>query len=310
MPARGNAKYDILVITGPTASGKTATAAVVAERLGGEIISADSRQVYRKMDLGTGKDYDDYMVGGKRIPFHLIDIARPGSRYNLFEYRKDFLRVYSELKSRNVFPVLCGGSGMYIDSIVSAYRLAEVAPDPVLRAELEKKPMAELVKILSSYKRLHNITDIDTRKRVIRAIEIEMQRKTAGDEELSFPRLRHVVAAISVDRESRRERISARLRQRLESGMIDEVRDLLARGVGDEDLIYYGLEYKYITFYLRGDIDYDTMLRDLEVAIHQYAKRQMTWFRGMERKGTVIHWVDGQLPVDERAGEILRLLKM
>lgn len=310
MPDRGKVKYDILVITGPTASGKTATAAAVAERLGGEIISADSRQVYREMDLGTGKDYDDYVVRGKHIPFHLIDIAEPGTRYNVFEYRKDFLRIYSDLKRRNVFPVLCGGSGMYLDSIVSAYRLAEVPPDPVLRAELEKKPMADLVRILSSYRRLHNITDIDNRKRAIRAIEIEIHRKTVGDEELSFPRLRHVVAAISVDRETRRERITARLRQRLESGMIEEVRGLLDRGVDEEDLIYYGLEYKYITFYLRGDIDYDTMFRELELAIHRFAKRQMTWFRGMERRGTVIHWIDGQLPVDERAGEILLLLQL
>ena len=310
MPDRGKVKYDILVITGPTASGKTATAAAVAERLGGEIISDDSRQVYREMDLGTGKDYDDYVVRGKHLPFHHIDIAEPGTRYNVFEYRKDFLRIYSDLKRRNVFPVLCGGSGMYLDSIVSAYRLAEVPPDPVLRAELEKKPMADLVRILSSYRRLHNITDIDNRKRAIRAIEIEIHRKTVGDEELSFPRLRHVVAAISVDRETRRERITARLRQRLESGMIEEVRGLLDRGVDEEDLIYYGLEYKYITFYLRGDIDYDTMFRELELAIHRFAKRQMTWFRGMERRGTVIHWIDGQLPVDERAGEILLLLQL
>jgi len=305
----GNAEYDILIITGPTASGKTATAALVADRLGGEIISADSRQVYRGMDLGTGKDYDDYIVGGKRIPFHLIDIAEAGSKYNLFEYRKDFLRVYNDLKSRNVFPVLCGGSGMYIDSIVSSYSLPEVPPDPALRAELVKKPMADLVRILSSYKRLHNITDIDTRKRAVRAIEIETYREAAAFNELSFPRLKYLIAAISTDRESRRRRITARLRQRLESGMIDEVRDLLAGGIDEEDLIYYGLEYKYITLYLSGDIDYETMFRKLETAIHQFAKRQMTWFRGMERRGTIIHWIDGELPADERAVEILRLLK-
>ena len=308
MPDPGITKYDILIITGPTASGKTALAAAVADRLGGEIISADSRQVYRGMDLGTGKDYDDYIVGGRKIPFHLIDIVDPGYKYNVFEFRHDFLKVYNDLKNRSIFPVLCGGSGMYIDSIVSGYNMYEVPPDPELRAELEKKPMNELIRILSSYKRLHNITDIDTRKRAIRAIEIEQYNSLFKEKVSVFPGLRYIIAGVATDRETRRKRITERLEQRLESGMIGEVKKLMEKGVSAEDLIYYGLEYKYITLYLTGKIDYDTMFRELEIAIHQFAKRQMTWFRGMERKGIIIHWINGALAMDEKVNGILRLL--
>ncbi len=302
------ADYDILVITGPTASGKTAIAAAVASRLNAEIISADSRQIYRRMDIGTGKDYDDYIVEGKRIPCHLIDIVDPGYKYNVFEYRQDFLKVYTDLKQRNVFPILCGGSGMYIDSIVSGYNMYEVPPDPGLRERLEAKTMDELIDILSSYRKLHNTTDIDTRKRLIRAIEIEHYHSLFKEKVSLSPDLKYVIAGIATDRETRRRRITERLKQRLRSGMIDEARKLKAMGLSDDDLIYYGLEYKYITLYLTGRMTYDEMFRKLEIAIHQFAKRQMTWFRGMERKGIVIHWICGDLPMNEKVERIQRLL--
>jgi len=309
MPEPVKQSYDILIITGPTASGKTALAAALADRLNGEIISADSRQVYRSMDIGTGKDYDDYMTGGRRIPCHLIDIADPGYKYNVFEYQRDFLRIYNDLKQRKVFPVLCGGSGMYIDSIVSGYRMFAVPPDPDLRARLEEKSMDELVEILLSYKRLHNQTDTDTKKRAIRAIEIEQYNNSGTRKQTLMPEFKYLIAGVNTDREKRRRRISERLQKRFDAGMIDEVRRLIDRGVSEESLIYYGLEYKYITLYLTGKLDYATMFRELEIAIHQFAKRQMTWFRGMERKGIVINWIDGELPMHEKVRSVLALLE-
>jgi tRNA dimethylallyltransferase len=300
--------YDMLIITGPTASGKTGLAVAVAARVRGEIISADSRQVYRGMNLGTGKDYDDYLFEGTRIPCHLIDIADPGYKYNVFEYQRDFIRVYSALKERKVFPVVCGGSGMYADSIISGYKMVEVPPDSGLRSNLEKKPVAELIGILSTYKKLHNTTDMDSKKRLIRAIEIEHTNQTRAKRISKFPEIRSLVVGILPDRELRRRNISIRLRQRLEAGMVDEVRQLMEQGVKEEMLIYYGLEYKFITLYLTGKIKYDEMVRDLEIAIHQFAKRQMTWFRGMEKRGVRIHWLDGKLPVEEKISNILRLL--
>lgn len=303
-----NSAYDLLVITGPTASGKTSLAAVVASQLGGEIISADSRQVYRGMDLGTGKDYDDYFVNGKHIPCHLMDIADPGYKYNVFEYQRDFLKVYSDLKSKNIFPVVCGGSGMYVDSIIAGYSLYEVPPDDNLRLALEKKPIEELKEILATYRSLHNTTDIDTKKRVIRAIEIEHFNRNKKANIPEFPEIKSLVVGVMVDRDTRRRRISDRLQQRLESGMIDEVKGLISRGVEEETLIYYGLEYKYITLYITGKISYDEMKNNLEIAIHQFAKRQMTWFRGMERKGRKINWIDGNLMMEEKASKVLQLL--
>lgn len=300
--------YDILVITGPTASGKTALAAALAARLDGEIISADSRQVYREMDLGTGKDYDDYTAEGRQIPCHLIDIADPGYKYSVFEYQRDFLKVYTDLKNRNKFPVLCGGSGMYIDSIISGYKMFEVPPDRELRAELEKKTMAELTDILTSYRKLHNITDLDNKKRVIRAIEIEEFNRSGEAMVNDFPRLKYLIAGVMVDRDTRRQRITERLRKRLNDGMVDEVKKLMDGGLSEDDLVYYGLEYKFITQYLTGKTGYDTMVRDLETAIHQFAKRQMTWFRGMERKGMVIHWIEGTLLMEEKIEQVMRLL--
>ncbi len=300
--------YDLLVITGPTASGKTSLAARVAKLLNGEIISADSRQVYRHMDLGTGKDYNDYIADGVKIPYHLIDIVDPGYKYNVFEYQHDFQRVFYEMRQRKVFPVVCGGSGMYIDSIVSGYRMYEVPPDPELRTELKEKSLGELAEILSSYRELHNITDIDTRKRAIRAIEIERYNLKAGKKQAIMPKLNSIVIGITGDRAKRRERITARLRQRLNKGMIGEVRKLLDSGLKPEGLIYYGLEYKYITLYLTGKLTMDEMFRALDTAIHQFAKRQMTWFRGMERRGVKIHWIDSELPAELKVQEVMRLL--
>jgi len=309
MPGEKGLKYDLLVITGPTASGKTALAASVAAELGAEIISADSRQVYREMNLGTGKDYSDYIVNGCQVPCHLIDIADPGYKYNVFEYQRDFLNVADDLKARGIFPVVCGGSGLYVDSVVSAYRMYKVPPDPRLRAELETRSLGELADMLSGFKKLHNITDIDTKKRAIRAIEIEIFQRKEGGRQTHFPGMKALVTGVSLSRETRRKRISERLRQRMEEGMIDEVRKLLERGLNPETLIYYGLEYKHITLYLTGKVAYDKMLSDLETAIHQFAKRQMTWFRGMERKGTIIHWIDGTLPSDQKKQQILDLLR-
>jgi len=308
MSGQGGKAYDILIITGPTASGKTALAAAVAERLDAEIISADSRQVYRKMDLGTGKDYSDYIVGNRKIPVHLIDIVDPGYKYNVFEYQKDFREVYNDLKFRNVFPVLCGGSGLYIDSIVSGYKLYEVPPDHEFRAKLERKTIAELTDILSEYKKLHNKTDTDNKKRLIRAIEIERFSRSGDLKDTHFPGLKSLIIGVMTDRDTRRKRITERLLKRLDSGMVEEVKRLIDSGLSEETLMYYGLEYKYITLYLTRKIAYDKMVKELEIAIHQFAKRQMTWFRGMERKGIVIHWIDGALSLVEKVNKILDLL--
>ena len=285
--------YDLLVITGPTASGKTALAAAVADRINGEIISADSRQVYREMNIGTGKDYNDYIVNGRQIPVHLLDIVDPGYKFNVFEYQKSFLESFQEIKNRNKYPLVCGGSGMYVDSIVSGYKLTEVPPDKDFRKELEKKTMEELIDILRTYKNLHNTTDVDTKKRAIRAIEIEHYYSETKESEIDFSPVRSLVTGVKYDRESRRRRISQRLKERLSNGMIEEVQMLIDKGISVETLLYYGLEYKFITLYLIGKMPYDEMFCRLEVAIHQFAKRQMTWFRKMEREGTGIHWLNG-----------------
>lgn len=301
--------YDLLVITGPTASGKTSLAANVAKRIESEIISADSRQVYREMNIGTGKDYEDYIVEGQRIPVHLVDIVDPGSKFNVFEFQKKFLDTFQDLKARNKFPVVCGGSGMYIDSIVSGYNLIEVPPDDNLRNELEKKSMEELITILQKYKSLHNTTDIDTKKRAIRAIEIEQYYSESKQHDIDFPNLNSLVTGVKYDRETRRKLISERLKYRLANGMIEEVEMLIDKGIPVETLLYYGLEYKFITLYITGKMSYDEMFCRLEVAIHQFAKRQMTWFRGMEKRGIKIHWLDGFMPTQEKVDRILDLLK-
>jgi len=300
--------FDLLLVTGPTASGKTSLAVALANKVGGEIISADSRQVYRGMNIGTGKDYNDYLIDGRRLPCHLIDIADPGYKYNVFEYQRDFIKVYTSLKQRKVFPVVCGGSGMYADSIISGYKMIEVAPDSGLRSNLEKKSMEELIEILSTYKKLHNTTDIDTKKRVIRAIEIEHFNQVKAKPVNEFPKIRSLVVGILPDRESRRRSISNRLKQRLDAGMVDEVKYLMEQGVKSDILIFYGLEYKFITLYLTGKMSYDNMVRDLEIAIHQFAKRQMTWFRSMERRGVKINWLDGNLLLEEKISLVMALL--
>jgi tRNA dimethylallyltransferase len=260
------------------------------------------------MNLGTGKDYHDYVVDGVHIPFHLIDIVEPGYKYNVFEYQRDFNKVYSDLKKRSIFPVVCGGSGMYADSIISGYKMFEVPPDSGLRVELEKKSMEELKGILSTYKSLHNTTDIDTKKRIIRAIEIEHSSRNKAKKESEFPKVKALLTGIVFDRDKRRKMISERLIQRLNSGMVDEVKSLIDMGIKTETLIYYGLEYKFITLFLTDKISYKDMVRDLEIAIHQFAKRQMTWFRGMERRGIKIHWIDGMLPMEDKVEIVMNLL--
>ncbi len=300
--------HDIVVITGPTATGKTRLAALLADRLGGEVISADSRQVYRGMDIGTGKDLSDYIVGGRRVPVHLVDIADAGYRYNVYEYQRDFLKVYDDLVRRGLFPVVCGGSGMYVDSIVSGYRLVQVPVNEALRASLAGLSLEQLTGILSGYRSLHNTTDVDTVKRAVRAIEIAEYYAAHPVDERPFPVRNPLVTALLVDRETRRQRISERLRARLGEGMIEEVEQLLAGGVTPDDLIYYGLEYKYITLYLLNRISLDEMTGKLEVEIHRFAKRQMTWFRGMERRGIVINWIDGSMSDEDKLNSIISML--
>lgn len=300
--------HDIVVITGPTATGKTRLAALVADRLGGEVISADSRQVYRGMDIGTGKDLSDYIVKGRRIPSHLVDIVDAGYRYNVYEYQRDFLAVFEKMTGRGVLPVVCGGSGMYVDSIVSGYRLIQVPVNGQLRAMLAGRSLGELTEILAQYKNLHNKTDVDTLKRAVRAIEIADYYTHHPVDEKPFPVMNPLVTALFFDRETRRQRISARLRTRLEGGMIEEVQRLLAAGVHPDDLLYYGLEYKYVTLHLLNRLNYDEMEQKLEVEIHRFAKRQMTWFRGMERRGIPINWIDGQLPDNKKVEILLKLL--
>jgi len=298
-------KYDLITILGPTASGKTPLAAALADKLGTEIISGDSRQVYRRMDLGTGKDLVDYVVDGRPVPYHLIDIVEPGYKYNVFEYQRDFLKAYEEIVAKGKLPVLCGGTGMYIESVLKGYRLLPVPENPELRASLEGKTLEELTDILSRYKKLHNSTDVDTAKRAIRAIEIEEYYKQQPPEYREFPSLKSLIVGVDIDRELRREKITRRLKQRLEEGMVDEVRGLLTEGVSAENLIYYGLEYKFLTQYVIGELTFEEMFQQLETAIHQFAKRQMTWFRGMERRGFTIHWLDATLSMEEKLEQII-----
>lgn len=299
----------MLAVVGPTASGKTSLAVDVALAVSGaEIISADSRQVYRGMDIGTGKDLAEYERDGVVVPSHLLDIVDAGEKYNLFEFQRDFLSAYNDIKERGAFPVMCGGSGLYVESVLKGYRLLPVPENPALRESLEEKSLEELTEILSRYKTLHNNTDTDTKKRAIRAIEIEEYYRTCPAEERYFPQINCLTIGVSVDREVRRNRITRRLHERLDAGMVDEVRGLLDKGVTAEQLMYYGLEYKYLTQYIIGELSYDDMVKGLEIAIHQFAKRQMTWFRGMEKRGVHIHWVDAALPRDKQVELIKDLL--
>lgn len=308
----------MITILGPTASGKTTLAAHLAARVGGEIISADSRQVYRRMDIGTGKDLGDYQlaVDGSpvNIPFHLIDICEPGTKYNLFQYQQDFYDAYTDIVSRGKLPILCGGTGLYIEAVLKGYHLSPVPQNPGLRAELEGKSLEELTEILQELKRrngsvMHNTTDVDTAQRAIRAIEIETYNLEHPTPLREIPPIPSVIFGINIEREARREKITHRLKARLEEGMIDEVKALLNEGIPAEDLIYYGLEYKYVTEYVVGKTTYDEMFRQLEIAIHQFAKRQMTWFRGMERRGFNINWIDAALPTEKKVELILKQIE-
>lgn len=301
--------YELITIIGPTASGKTAFAAALAARLDTEIISGDSRQVYRSMDIGTGKDLADYMVDGKQIPYHLIDICNPGDKYNVFEYQHDFHKAFEEIQKKGKLPILCGGTGMYIESVLRGFKLLDVPQNPALRESLKGKSLVELEQILVSYKVLHNKTDVDSAQRAIRAIEIEEFYKTEAPDKREYAPINSLIIGVDIDRELRREKISRRLRARLDEGMVDEVRAILATGVKPEDLIYYGLEYKFLTLYIIGQLTYDEMVSQLEIAIHQFAKRQMTWFRGMERRGLHIHWLDATLPTDEKINNVLALIQ-
>ena len=301
--------YELITIIGPTASGKTAFAAALAARLDTEIISGDSRQVYRSMDIGTGKDLADYVVDGKQIPYHLIDICNPGDKYNVFEYQHDFHKAFEEIRKKGKLPILCGGTGMYIESVLRGFKLLDVPQNPALRESLKGKSLAELEQILASYKVLHNKTDVDSAQRAIRAIEIEEFYKTEAPDKREYAPINSLIIGVDIDRELRREKISRRLRARLDEGMVDEVRAILATGVKPEDLIYYGLEYKFLTLYIIGQLTYDEMVSQLEIAIHQFAKRQMTWFRGMERRGLHIHWLDAMLPTDEKINNVLALIQ-
>lgn len=303
----------MITILGPTASGKTDIAAHLAAELSAEIISADSRQVYRRMDIGTGKDLADYVVDGKPVPYHLIDIVEPGTKYNLFEYQRDFLEAYNDIRSRGKNVILCGGTGLYIESVLKGYRLIPVPENKELRHKLEGKSLLELTSILERLKaennsNMHNSTDVDTSKRAIRAIEIEMAYKEAHIEERTFPKIDNVIIGVGIDRDLRRMKITRRLDQRLHDGMVDEVKSLLDSGIPADDLIYYGLEYKFVTEYILGKSTFEDMHRSLEIAIHQFAKRQMTWFRGMERRGFTIHWIDAADSMEEKINEIKKVL--
>lgn len=296
----------LIIVTGPTASGKTRRAVDIAKAMGGEVISADSRQIYRGMDIGTGKDIEEY----GSVPCHLIDIAPAGYRYNLYEFLRDYAEAEAKARSRGKQPVVCGGTGLYVESIAKGLRLPEVPANPDLRASLEGKSLSELAEILAEMKTLHNTTDIDTAKRAIRAIEIAVYYKEHPNEAVNtepHPRKDAVVIGVDIPRDARRQRISSRLDERLQNGMVDEARGLLEQGLSADDLIYYGLEYKFLALYLTGQMSYDEMKRQLEIAIHQFAKRQMTWFRGMEKRGTAIHWLPYDLPAQEFVDRVIEL---
>ena len=302
----------MITILGPTACGKTSVATALAADVDGEIISADSRQVYRGMDIGTGKDLADYVVDGKAVPYHLIDIADPGTKYNLFEFQRDFHNAYNDIVGRGVMPILCGGTGLYIEAVLKGYSLSTVPQNHELRDRLGGKSLEELTAMLVDLKRrngsnMHNRSDVDSCQRAIRAIEIEEYNLRHPMPDRELPPVDSLIVGIDIDRDERRAKITRRLRQRLDEGMVDEVRRIIESGVAPEDLIYYGLEYKFVTEYVIGRLSYDEMFRQLEIAIHQFAKRQMTWFRGMERRGFTIHWISAALPMEQKISEIKKL---
>lgn len=290
----------MITVLGPTASGKTTLAVHLARQLNGEILSADSRQVYRQMDIGTGKDLAEYNIGDTTIPYHLIDTREPGDKYTLFDYQHDFHKAYQEVLDRGKTAILCGGTGLYIESVLKGYHLPDVPPNQALRLALEEKSLRELTHILSEYRPLHNTTDTENKKRAIRAIEIEEYKSRQESGATTFQPIESTILGLDLDREFRREKITARLHARLQEGMIEEIERILDTGVAPDDLIYYGLEYKFVTLHVIGELTHDEMFRQLEIAIHQFAKRQMTWFRGMERRGFTIHWIDAALPMEQK----------
>lgn len=302
-------KINLISVLGPTAGGKTGFAAYLALKLNGEIISADSRQVYRKMDIGTGKDLTDYNIEGEIIPHHLIDIVDPGYEYNVYEFQRDFMNAYKDIHDRNKLAILCGGTGMYIESVLDSYKLIRVPLNQELRNSLSEKSMIELEKILNSYKTPHNQTDKDSRKRITRAIEISEYYTNKSETLIDFPELNYMILGIRNDRQTQRRKITERLEYRLKNGMIDEVKALLESGVAPDKLIFYGLEYKFLTWYINGKIDYDTLFQKLNTAIHQFAKRQMTWFRKMERNGFLIHWIDGQASMEDKLARAMTIIQ-
>ena len=299
----------LITVVGPTASGKTKLATHLSCEINGEIISGDSRQIYKGMDIGTGKDLREYTINDKQIPYHLIDIRPAGDKYTLYNYQKDFQLAYENIISKNKYPILCGGTGLYIESVLKGYNLPDVPQNAKLREELSNKSLEELEQILSTYKNLHNTTDIDTSKRAIRAIEIAKYISNHPLETSVNIPVKSLIIGLDIDRELRRAKITKRLHERINEGMIEEVQNLLESGVNAEDLIYYGLEYKYLTLHLTGKLSREEMILQLETAIHQFAKRQMTWFRGMERRGFKIHWIDAALPMNEKINQALSLLE-
>ena len=303
-----NSKYNLITVLGATAGGKTSLAVNLAYELNSEIISADSRQVYRGMDIGTGKDIEEYEIEGKKIPHHLLDILDAGEKYNVFLYQKDFLKAFEDVKNKGKLPILCGGTGMYIEAVLKGYKLIQVPDNLELRKKLEDKSLEELTQILASYKKMHNSSDVDTKKRAIRAIEIEDYYRDNPKFTDDYPKINSLLIGVKFDRNSRRRRITQRLKQRLDEGMVEEAQKLLDSGVPAETLIYYGLEYKFLTLYLTKQISYDEMVEKLNTAIHQFAKRQMTWFRRMEKNGFKIHWLDGYAPMNEKIERVLSLL--
>lgn len=309
----------MITILGPTASGKTPLAAALAKEIDGEIISADSRQVYRRMDIGTGKDLEEYVVGRqesgdrRNIPYYLIDIVEPGTKYNLFQYQQDFFDAYNNIIGNGKTPILCGGTGLYIEAVLKGYKLSPVPQNQELRDRLEGKSLTELTQILMALKEkngsnMHNTTDVDSCQRAIRAIEIETYNIEHPMPLRELPPIPSLIVGVNIDREQRREKITRRLKARLEGGMVEEVKALLDEGIPADDLIYYGLEYKFVTEYLIGKTTYEEMFQRLEIAIHQFAKRQMTWFRGMERRGFTIHWIEAMQPMEEKVKQIMQLI--
>jgi len=309
MKQQANEKTNLIVILGPTASGKTKIAAQLAAKINTEIISADSRQVYRGMDIGTGKDLADFTVDNKTVPYHLIDIVDPGYKYNVFEYQNDFFKVFKSITEERKIPILCGGTGMYIDAVLKGYKLVHVPVNETLRKELQPKSLEALRKLLSEYKSEHNRSDTDTKKRAIRAIEIQEYYQNHPEISLSIPKVNPIIFGTDISRELRRKRISERLKTRLDEGLIDEAKRLYQKGLSIEDMIYYGLEYKFLGMYISGQIDFDSMQSKLEIAIHQFAKRQMTWFRKMEKEGHIIHWIDVEKPLYHILHEINTILQ-